>query len=218
MGIVTSLLFILLFTFVNAFLWGNGGDVIHLLGYPVPAYGLVWAWIGMIAITCGANYAVDGGQKHPIGHVISLWWVANIGMTSILNNISYRGIEEAGNLHLDFIAQGGLDFASLLLIWFLVYRGTLTASLWIVVFSGYLLANLFGHTMGAYNLMMGAGEGFTAQAYDSYMYLTFTIMLLVQAVGAGSDGLLRWLGSNVDIYRDIRPAFHQFAHRYLRFP
>lgn len=222
MGAILSAGFILFFALVNAFLWGNGGYTVHLISIPVSAYSLVWAWIGMIAIICGCNYAVEGGQKHPVGNVIGVWWTANIGMTTVLNWISYRGVEESGSffgmsgLILDFGAQGLVDLISILLIWFLIKREVLTASVAIVVFCGYLVANLFGHTAGAYNLMTGVDADMTAVFYDAYMYLIFTIMLLLQAVGAGSDAILRWSGSNVDLYRDIRPFMYRAFNRHSR--
>lgn len=222
MGAILGAGLILFFALVNAFLWGDGGYDVHLIGTPVNAYSLVWAWIGMIAIICGTNYAIHGGQKHPISHVIGIWWVANIGMTTALNSISYRGIEEQGDtimgmpsLIIDFLPQASVDILALAVIWVLVARQILKASFWLVVFCGYLVFNLFGHAMGAYNLMAGVDADVAAQAYDSFMYLTFTVMLVLQTIGAGGDAILRWSGANVDLYRDIRPYFHSFASRHI---
>ena len=222
MGALIGVLFVGIFSYLNAFVWGDSGYIVHLLNVPVPSYTLVWLWIAMIALICGFNYAVKGGQKHPVGYVIGCWWLANIGMITVLQYISFRGVEQAGesiggmsSLMMDFAALGIVDLASIFIIWYLVSRGILTASFWLVVFCCYLIANLFGHAIGAHNLMVGINEDITAMAYDSYMYLTFTAMLLIQAIGSGSDALLRWGGSNVDIYRDIRPDLFNFINRHI---
>lgn len=213
--------FVGLFAYLNAFVWGNNGYIVHLLSTPVPSYYLVWSWVVMIGFICGFNYAVKGGQKYPIGYVISAWWAANIGGITLLQEISYRAIEEQGDiifgmpsLILDFLALGAIDLMSILVIWFLVRKGILTASILVVGFCAYLVANLFGHAAGAYNLMIEVSADTTAQAYDSYMYLTFTIMLAAQVVGTGIDAMLRWSQSDVDLYRDIRPIIHSFADRH----
>ena len=221
MGALIGLGFVVFFSLVNAFLWGDGGYNVHLLGAEVPAYSLVWFWIGLITVIFGFNYAIDG-KGHNICHIIAAWWVANIGMTTILNEISFRGIEEAGpsifGLHglvLDFLAQGALDLASLVLVWVLVRRTILRVSIWTLAFCGYLVANLFGHASGAYNLMIGADVDIVAQSYDSYMYLVFTLMLLFQATGSGLDAAYRWSGSNVDLYADIRGYIYRAFNRDL---
>ena len=221
MGSLVGLFFIFLFSLVNMFLWGDGGYGVHLLGWEVPAYSLTWFWIACIAFLYGANYAVDGHSKHPICHVISVWWASNIGMTTLLNAVNLRPVEESGELFLgipglvlDFIAQGLVDLASLTIIWVIVARGVLVPSIWLVIFCAYLVSNLFGHSAGAYNLIVGDPD-LTARAYDAYMYFTFTIMLIVQAIGSGGDAVLRWSGSSVDIYRDIRPHLSRFASRHF---
>ncbi len=208
--------FIVLFSLVNLFLWGDGGYDVHLLSIPVDAYILVWVWIGLIAsifIT---------GKTHPMGLVISAWWTANISMTTLLNAFNFRGIEQAGELILDmpglvldFVAQGAVDLASLLFIYALVKKGILNASVWLTIFSAYLVANLFGHTFGAYSLMVGNNPDIIAKSYDAYMYLTFTAMLILQSIGSSSDRLLKWSGKSVDLYRDIRPVIKQFVSRHL---
>ncbi|MCP4881954.1 MAG: hypothetical protein GY905_15550 [Gammaproteobacteria bacterium] len=143
-------------------------------------------------------------------------------MTTVLNSISFRGVEEAGEsifgnsgLIMDFTVQGALDLAALAIIWFLIRKGILSASAWTLVFCGFLVANLFGHTAGAYNLLIGVSADTTAQGYDSYMYLVFTIMLIIQVSGAGLDAWLRWSDSEVDIYVDLRPFISRFTARHL---
>lgn len=222
MGVWNGVGFILFFSAVNAYLWGNGGETVHLLSITVPAYSLVWVWIGLIAVIIGTNYAYGDGSRHRHGFVIATWWAANIAITTLLNAINYRGIEQQGDLIfgvpgliLDFIAQAGLDISSLILIWVLVSRQILTASIWIVIFSGFLIANLFGHVAGSYGLYTGMDAGIVAKSYDSFLYLVFTIMLFLQAMGSGSDALIQWTGSRLDLCRDIRPAVRRTANRYL---
>ncbi|MCP4929478.1 MAG: hypothetical protein GY918_10545 [Gammaproteobacteria bacterium] len=118
-------------------------------------------------------------------------------MTTVLNSISFRGVEEAGEsifgnsgLIMDFTAQGAVDLAALAIIWFLIRKGILSASAWTLVFCGFLVANLFGHTA-----------------------VVFTIMLIIQVSGAGLDAWLRWSDSEVDIYVDLRPLFHRVVNR-----
>ena len=222
MGAVIGVWFVTFFSFVNLFLWGDGGYIVHLLGVGVPAYSLVWFWVALIAIIYGANYSVNGHSAHSICHVIAGWWTANIAMTTVLNYINYRGIEESGGtifgapvLVLDFLAQGALDLFSVLLVLYLIKRGTLGASVWMLIFCGFMVANLFGHSTGAYNLMAGADIDTTAISYDSFMYLVFTLMLISQALGSTGDAWLRWSGANVDIYSDVRPYFRRVASRNL---
>lgn len=213
-------LFILLMSCLNYFVWD--AYTVHLLGVAVPSFSLVWLWISLIAVIIGTNYAVEGGHKHPIWYLIATWWLANVGMIYILQAVSYRAIEEAGTtvfglqgLVLDFLALGAVDLSALVIIWMLVSRSILKASIWVVIFSGYLVANLFGHAFGGYGLVIDINPDMIAASYDSYMYLTFTVMLLLQAIGAGSDAIFRWAGSNVDICSDIRPVISRTANRYL---
>lgn len=221
MGIQRSIEFVGLFLFIQIYVWGYSGMEIHLLGRPIDEYTLIWSWIFMIAAICGTNYGVHEGKKHPIGHVISSWWVINILWITILQNSSSRGLEQEGelilglipSLALDFIIGGIVDFCALLVIWTLVKKGYLVASGLLVGFGAYLVANLVGYYIGAYGLL--AKDANIAKFYDSYIYLTFTIMLALQLMGSVWDGFLRWSGSNVDFYTDIRPYFRRFTSRYL---
>lgn len=222
MGVFCAVGFITFFSCINAFLWGDAGYQVHVLGMSVPAYSLVWLWISLIMVIYGAVYSFDHHRGNSICHVIAGWWAANIGVTTLLNMVNYRGIEEAGDsifgvhgLVLDFLAQGALDLASLMVIWFLVRRKVLGVSIWTLFFCGYLVANLFGHAFGS-GLMLGEDADYTAAAYDAYMYSIFTLMLIIQAFGAGGDALLRWAGSSVDLYIDLRPVFRRFISRDLR--
>jgi len=226
--------FVGLFAYVNMHVWGDSGGYIHLLGEPVYAYSLVWIWIGLIAFINGINYVFCENQKHSIWFVISAWWAANIGMTSILNAIKERGIEESGGtvvvsafgistvemptLMFDFIGQGALDIAAALIIWFLVSRKILATPVWLLVFIGFLAANIVGHLAGTWQLMAGVDSDLVAQSYEPYMYLTFTVMLLLQAIGAGVDAGFRWVRYDVDIYRDLRPVIERINNDYLHLP
>ena len=226
--------FVGLFAYVNLHVWGDGGDYIHLLGVPVYAYSLIWGWIGLIAFISGINYVFCENQRHSIWFVISAWWAANIGMTSILNAIKDRGVEESGGtilldvfglssvempvLMLDFIGQGSVDIACALLIWGLVSRRILATPVWLLIFIGFLIANIVGHLAGTWNLMAGVDGEVVAQSYEPYMYLAFTVMLVLQAIGAGVDAGFRWVRYDVDIYRDLRPIIERINNDYLHLP
>lgn len=236
MGVLLGVIFITFFSLVNYFLWPDEGQISHLLSVPFSAHVLVWFWIGLIGVIYGANYAVDGHSKHSVCHVIAGWWSVNMCMSIYLNSIDYRGIEQTGgwivitlfewviklpSLVLDIIGQGAVDLFSILIVWFLIWLGKIGASIWVVGFCFYLVANLIGHTITAYdlmNLMVGENIGdmkVIAASYDSYMALIFTVMLLLQALGSGGDALLRWSGADVDLYIDIRPFLKRLTNRSL---
>ncbi len=206
---------------MNVVAWGDGGYDVHLLSQPVPAYSLIWYWIAMLTIMYGATYAVDGKAKHWVCHLVAGWWVANIGMTTILNEIAYRGVEAStwfagsSSLVLDFAGQSAVDLAALVVIWYFAARKGMGVSLWTLVFCAFLVGNLFGHTIGAYSLMSGIDPDLTAMRYDSYMYTIFTLMLTAQAGGAWGDAILRWWGSNVNLYADLLPALRRSYNRYF---
>ena len=217
-----GILFVLFFSYINAAVWGDGGYIVHIFGAPSPAYSLVWIWIALISLIYCFNYLADGKSKSPVCHIISLWWTANIATTSILNSIHYRGIEESGGLIfgypvliMDFLAMGVVDLLSLLVVWFFVARKGLGVSVWLLVFCGYLVANLVGHSAGSYALMTGVSIDAIGQSYDAFMYSVFTAMLVFQAFGGGYGVALKWIGSNVDIHRDIRADLRLFADRYF---
>lgn len=206
-----------IFTLVNAVLWGDGGFDVHLLGIPTDAYMLVWFWIAMIGIMF-----VPRGTSVQVPIIISMWWSANIATTTILNSINYRGIEQGGDLFfvfpglvLDFVAQGAVDFASLYAVWYAIKRKYIDVSAWMLLFCAYLVANLFGHSFGSYYLMTGVNPDTVGQAYDSYMYLTFTVMLIIQASGSVTNSLVKWMGHDLDLYRDIRPYLRSYISRHL---
>ena len=222
MSVLYAVAFIAFFSAVNFFLWGDDGYNVHVLGTPVNAYMLGWFWIALISMIFGASCATQNGTKTLIGHVISGWWVCNIAMTTLLNSINHRPIEQAGDLFfgipgivLDFVAQGAVDLAAIFVLWLLVKKGTLRASAWLLVFCGYLVANLFGHASGAYGLMVGADPNTVAAQYEAFMYTIFTLMLVIQAAGASGNAVLYWIGSSVDLYADIRPYILRFIGRDL---
>ena len=222
MRFLAGVLFLSLFSLINALYWGNSGYVITLFGGPVGEYGLIWLWIALLGITFGADYSVDGHARNPVWLVISGWWLANIGVIDLLNRINYRPLETGGDLiigmpglMLDFIAQSALDITSLIAIWILIRKKILNLSAWMLVFCGYLVANLAVYASGSYSIITGVNPETVGSFYDQYIYSAFTIMLIIQAMGSGGDALLQRFGSNVDLYADIRPLLRRFADRNL---
>lgn len=236
MGALFGFMCIIFFSLVNHLLWGDYGKDVHLLNNAVPVYPLTWLWIALISIIWGFSYACDGKEKHHIGCIISIWWMANISMTTLLNWIFPRDVEaqsivvinvpdwmssvglssmEMSSIAMDVVGQSPVDVIALLVLYKSITKGRVVASVWVVIFGFYLVANLSGHFIASYRLLIGQDADATAYLYDSYLYLIFTIMLLVQFIGAGLDAMLRWSKSNVDIYRDIRPFFARIAHRHL---
>ncbi len=219
---ITAVAFLGFFSYTNYSTWGDWGEFVHLLGLPVPAYTLIWLWIAMIAMIIGVNIATPRGQQHSLWFIISAWWAANIGVTSVLNSYGRRAIEESTaligsypDIMVDFIAQGALDFTALLVIYLAVRWGYIGASALLVVFGGFLVANLFGHAFGAYGLVAGTSLDAIAASYDAYMYLVFTALLLIQVGGAVLDLLIRISGAGYDVYADVRPYFNDVIHRRL---
>ena len=242
LGISAGAVFIVFFSYINIYVWGAGGGPIHLLGAPVDPYEAIGYWIAMIFGIYAANYAVNGHPRGSICHVIAAWWTVNIGMTQLLNDIKPRGIEQSGGvvdlptalvdslnwigveasaavyaLTLDFVGQGFVDVASVIILAFLVLKfRIIEASIWTLFFTGFLIANIIGHTTGAYGLMTGQSPDITAQLYEPYMFLVFTVMLVLQLIGSSGDVMLKWIGSDVDLYADIRifirGAFNRNLH------
>ena len=222
MRFVFGIFFLIFFSLVNAVYWGVSDYQITLLGQQVGEYGLIWVWIALIGVMFGSDFSVTGHSRNPIWLVISCWWLANIGVIDILNGINYRPLESGGDLiigmpglMLDFIAQSALDISSLVVIWILIRKQIINLSVWMLVFCGFLVSNLFVYAAGSYSIMIGASPEDTGSFYDQYIYSAFTIMLIIQAVGAGGDALLKRFGLHVDIYTDIRPLLHRFAGRNL---
>ncbi len=221
---MVGIAFIAFFSYINLVVWGDYGEVVHLLGIPIPAYTLVWLWVAMIALIIGVNNCTIKDQKHSIWLIISAWWAANIGVTSILNTFGFRAIEQSNGLiagypdiMTDFIAQGTLDITALVLMYLAVRKGYIVASLLLVIFGGFLVANLFGHAFGAYGLVVGSNVDEIAYSYDSYMYLVFTVLLMIQVGGAVLDLIVKLIGAGYNVYGDIRPYFDNVIHKHIHF-
>ena len=219
-----SFVFVALFCFVNGWVWGDGGYYLDY-GLPVSAYSLIWFWIVCIAFHHYRAYrqplmTKDDGSKAEdkrslhVAIAVSAWWTANITMTQALNMFSFRGVQVGGDLVelfgytapsliTDFIFQAGVDLAAIFVLLLVVRRTAVAASAWMLLFAGYLVANLFGHFYGSLQLLAGESADNVAMRYDGFMYLTFTIMLFLQALGAGGSGFLSRI-TNVDIYSDLR--------------
>lgn len=207
--------------------WGDVGYTINLLGFDVPAYPLYWFWLCLLAVVHFTGDIIDGRSRHTVFFTISLWWIANTQAINLLQNWWFRGIGESGGtvtifseqvsvLVTDYIMLAPIDLGALIAVWILAKMGRMRVSGWLLLFCFYLVGNLFGHAAGAYALWNGTSPDIVSNAYDSYMYLIFTVMLILQALGAGGDALLRWSGSSVDLYADIRPFIRGFASRNLR--
>lgn len=222
MRFLLGVILLLFFTLVNAVYWGNSGYQITLFGSEVYEYGLIWVWIALIGVMFGSDFSLTGHSRNPVWLVISVWWAANIGVIDVLNRMNYRPLETSGDLFLgmpgvmlDFIAQSALDLVSLVVIWKLVRKRILGASIWLMGFCGFLLANLLVYSVGAYNIMTGGNPEAAGMFFDQYIYGAFTLLLIIQAVGSGGDALLARFGAGVDIYRDIRPVLRGFVNRNL---
>ena len=227
-SLIAGLLCILIFSYVNKHVWGDDGSLIHLnfifFQLESNAYWLVWAWIAMLMALFSFNCLSK--EANPIWPVVYVWWLANIGMTTILNAIYYRGIEQSGgmfeivvfnNLYefpvilLDFVGQGAVDILAAVVVLILVLKNRLAATLPLIVFMIFLFANMFGHLSGTNALKSGMNIESVAQLYEPYMWLIFTVMLLLLSIGSGIDAALRKLSKHeLYIYRDLKPVISRY--------
>ena len=219
-----SLLLVLLSQIIAG--WGDAGYTVGMVGFDVPVYPLYWLWLALLAVVFFTGDVINGGSRHTVFFVIAGWWVCNTQAIDFLQGWWFRAVgdpggtmvlfgEEVPALVADYIALAPIDLGALIVIWILAATRRMRVSCWMLLFCVYLVGNLAGHAWGGYSLATGADINYISSAYDSFMYLTFTAMLILQAIGAGGDALFRWSGSSVNLYADIRPIIRGFANRRL---
>ncbi|MCP4991941.1 MAG: hypothetical protein GY928_39590 [Colwellia sp.] len=223
--VLFGFMFIAYFSVINKYFWGDWGDTVSLLGVEVPSYSLVWFWISCIAILMGSGFMAHRVRENAVWFVISVWWTLNTLMTTfVLEAISHRGIGESNteiagtpDIYYDLWAQGPLDLLYLVGLFVILRKGVIVTTPLIVVFSFFLVTNIAGHAFAAYGLDSGISAGEVTAKYDPFMYLTFTVMLLVQVGGVLLDSTLKLNGYANGVYNDLRPFFNNAWNRHIHF-
>lgn len=215
-----GLLFVIVFYSINRFVWGDGYDV-TFLGITMDGYGLINCWVILIALLWWFGVFME--EKRHIPAVISIWWLFfNIGTTTILNWISPRGVQEAGDvwafagmelpsLVLDYTAQGTVDFIALVVVSTAALKRWIPLTVPLLIFAVFLLGNIAAYTVGTWGLALSRDVSILGYELDAFTYMWFTALLLLVALWSAADELLKLRGLPVDLYRDWHsPAGHAF--------